>query len=104
MSDVSLNTIVLYEHKNFSESGRKRIIAVTKYASQSKHSLHTQDFKDCLSSLKWNLEEGVVVEFYEHHDGGGRVYQCYGKNEDSDTHNNNFGDCASSWSWWRYSD
>ena len=44
----------LYEHKNFNpDGGRDRMISVNDYAPQSKHSLHTQDFKDCLSSLKW---------------------------------------------------
>ena len=101
-SSVPQNTLILYEHRDFDETGRVRIIAVTDYTPQHHHSLHTMDFKDCLSSLRWNLDDGIVVEFAEHHDGGGRKYQCWGKGEDGDTHNNNFKDCASSWAWWRF--
>lgn len=101
-SSVLQNTLILYEHRDFDERGRVRIIALTDYTPQHHHSLHTMDFKDCLSSLRWNLDDGIVVEFAEHHDGGGRKYQCWGKGEDGDTHNNNFKDCASSWAWWRF--
>ena len=94
------NSLVLYEHRDFG-GGRKRIINVTEYSPTSLYSLHTINFKDCLSSLEWNLDEGIVVTLYEDHDGGGRQYQVWGVGRDSSTHNNNFKDCASSWNWYR---
>jgi len=98
---IPLNHIVLYEHRDFEDRGRRRIIAVTEHQPQLTFSLHVMDFKDCLSSLRWNLEPGIIVQFSEHHQGGGRAYQIWGSGEDGDTHNDNFGDCASSWSWFR---
>lgn len=98
---LQLNTVLLYEHKEFEERGRRRILAVTEHQPQLIFSLHVMDFKDCLSSLRWNLEPGVVVQFHEHHEGGGRQYQIWDAGEDADTHNNGFGDRASSWSWYR---
>jgi len=95
------NSLVLYEDRNF-KGGRIRIINVTEYSPTSLYSLHTINFKDCLSSLQWNLDEGIVVTMYEDHDGGGRQYQVWGVGQDSSTHNNNFKDCASSWNWYRY--
>jgi hypothetical protein len=95
------NSISLFEHKEFEERGRRRVLHVTEHSPQNMNSLHTMDFKDCLSSLRWNLATGVVVTFYEHHEGGGRQYQIWGSGEDADVHNNGFGDKASSWSWHR---
>lgn len=95
------NTVVLYEHRDFKANGRIRRINVTESSPANIYSLHAMDFKDCLSSLRWNLESGIVVTFYEHHTGGGRQYQIWGEGEDGNTHNNNFKDCASAWSWHR---
>lgn len=97
------NSLILYEHQNFEERGRRRIISVTDHSATSIHSLHQIDFKDCLSSLRWNLDEGIVVTLYEDHDGGGRQYQVWGKGQDPTTHDNDFKDCASSWNWYRSS-
>jgi hypothetical protein len=97
------NSVKLYEHGNFKEEGRTRLLRVTEISPQLIHSLHTMDFKDCLSSLEWNLEPGIIVEFSEHHDGGGRKYQIWGSGRDGNTHNNNFKDCASAWAWYRTS-
>jgi hypothetical protein len=99
---VKRNTVVLYEHRKFDRKGRKRIISVSDYSPQLVHSLHTMDFKDCMSSLKWNLEDGVSIVFTEDHDGGGRKYQIWGQGQDPDTHDNNFKDCASAWLWYRF--
>jgi hypothetical protein len=95
------NTVVLHEQKYLAPHGRVRVLRVTEYQPQGIHSLHSIDFKDCLSSMAWNLESGLVVVFHEHHDGGGRQYQIWGTGSDGDVHDNNFGDCASSWTWYR---
>jgi hypothetical protein len=102
---VPKNSVILYEHKQYNKDkkGRKRIISVTEYSPTSLYSLHVIDFKDCLSSLRWNLDDGIVLTLYEGHDGGGRQYQIWGAGKDSDTHNNDFKDCASSWNWYRTS-
>lgn len=102
---VPKNSVILYEHKKYNKekAGRKRIITVTEYSPTSLYSLHVIDFKDCLSSLKWNLDTGIVLTLYENHGGGGRQYQIWGTGKDSDTHNNDFKDCASSWNWYRAS-
>ena len=100
-ANLQPNTVVLYEHRNFAENGRIRHLIITEFSPQDLYSLHVIDFKDCLSSLKWNLDPGIVVVFYEDHDGGGRRYEIIGTGEDKDTHNNNFKDCASSWRWYR---
>jgi hypothetical protein len=98
---VPRNSVILYEDRNFSSGGRIRRIDVTGTSPVLIHSLHSMDFKDCLSSLRWNLDPGIVVTFFEDHSGGGRQYQVWGQGQDSDTHNNNFKDCASSFSWHR---
>lgn len=101
---VAKNQVLLYEHRDFKEQGRRRILNITEHSPANIYSLHTMDFKDCLSSLRWDLEEGIVVTFYEDHQGGGRQYQIWGTGEDKDTHDNGFKDCASSWAWHRGSD
>jgi len=98
---VPQNYVIIYEHRDFEDRDRIRVLAVTEHQPQLTFSLHVMDFKDCLSSLRWNLDEGIVVQFSENHEGGGRIYQIWGSGEDADTHNNGFGDRASSWSWYR---
>ncbi len=99
---IPRNSIKLYEHRGFENKGRIRIITVTENSPQAFHSLHVLDFKDCLSSMKWNLDDGISVVFTEDHDGGGRRYQIWGQGQDSDTHDNGFKDCASAWLWYRF--
>jgi hypothetical protein len=97
---VPRNSVIMYEDLNF-RGGRIRRIDVTATSPVLIHSLHAMDFKDCLSSLKWNLASGIVVTFFEDHSGGGRQYQVWDQGQDGDTHNNNFKDCASSFAWHR---
>ncbi len=102
-ASLEANTVVLFEHRSFALNGRIRRINVTAFQPQQVFSLHVMDFKDCLSSLRWNLDPGVVVTLFEDHSGGGRQYPIWGAGEDKDTHDNNFKDCASSWTWHRSS-
>lgn len=100
--DPQQNEIILFEHQSFKEAGRIRRIIITDFAEGNLHSLHGPlDFKDCLSSLKWRLDSGITVTFHEDHDGNGRKFPVTGTGEDADTHNNNFKDCASAFSWSR---
>ena len=99
--DPQQNEIILFEHKDLKEEGRIKHIIITQFPEGNLHSLHSMDFKDCLSSLKWKLDPGITVTFHEDLDGTGREFAITGTGEDADTHNNNFGDCASSFDWKR---
>jgi hypothetical protein len=46
---LALNTLKLYEHKNFAEGGRIKTLQLSDYTKDTVHSLHAIDFKDsCL--------------------------------------------------------
>ena len=95
------NEVILFEHLNFEEKGRIRHLMIHAYAAGIYHSLHELDFKDCLSSLKWKLDPGIVVTFKEDEGGRSREYPISGENSDPNTHDNNFKDCASAFKWSR---
>ncbi len=88
---------IIYEHINF--EGINRRINLTEAQAGNLHSLASSGMHDKMSSIRWDLEPGYRVVFYEHGDGTGRTYTISksGFHEDSDTTNNNFQDCASAW-------
>jgi hypothetical protein len=97
---MTIGRITLYEGKYFSTGKRVRTLRLSQYSPNTPHSLHAIDFKDCLSSMKWNLPVGVRVTFWSDFSGKGEdQYIIEGSGSDDDTLNNDFGDKASSWEW-----
>jgi hypothetical protein len=55
--------------------------------------------KDGMSSLCWNLPEGVVLAFYDHSNARGRQYITWGSGAVDDLAPWQFGDKLSRWAW-----
>jgi hypothetical protein len=55
--------------------------------------------KDGMTSLCWNLPEGVVVVFYDHSNARGRQYVIWGSGEVDDLVPWQFSDTVSKWAW-----
>ena len=56
---------------------------------------------DQLTSLRWNVPEGVLVVFYDNIDGTGRQFTIWNKGEVPTVSPWNFNDRASSFAWYR---
>lgn len=89
------NYFTLYEHKNF--KGRSHRVELDSKVDDRLYSLKSTRLHDKMSSIRWRLERGRSVVFFEDSDGDGRTYRIRGSGSDGDTHNNNFKDCASAW-------
>lgn len=74
------------------------VIDTRNYSPGEIHTLTEWGFKDNISSVVWNLPKGYYFNLHDHGDGTGRRYSMRGKGHDSDTHNNNFKDCATTFS------
>ena len=77
----------------------KAISPVTGQSQLEYHSVLT--INDQMTSLRWNLPEGVLVVFYDNIDGTGRQLAIWNKGEHPTVSPWNFNDRASSWAWYR---
>lgn len=87
------NCVWIYVDSGFRKS--KLEICLDDYSAGEVHSIHHTHLNDKTSSMAWNLEERCILTLSDHTDGTGRTYSMRGKGSDADTHNENFGDCAS---------
>ena len=85
----------IYEDKSF--KGKQFTASLGGTPSELIQSLKSTQVHDNMSSVKWSLSGSRKVVFYEDTDGNGRQYVISGVGSDSDTHDNNFKDCASAW-------
>lgn len=85
----------IYEDKDF--RGKSYEVNFLNKRNGRLYSLKNTRVHDKMSSIEWRLSEGRKVIFYEDTSGKGRTYTIQGNGKDSNTHNNNFKDCASSW-------
>lgn len=97
------NHVYVYEHKNFGGK-RYEILEVTRKSRGMLFSLGGTGVHDKMSSVRYHLEPGVKVIFYEHNDGTGRSYRLPpsssgGVGWNHDLHARGFADCASTWKW-----
>ncbi len=101
-SELKQNEVVLYDQEEFKENGsRVKHIIVTETEAGTLSNLRDLDMNDCISSLRWNLEPGIELTFYEHGDGRGREYKINGTGEDGKLKDKNFSNVASSFRWTR---
>jgi len=89
-------TVIVYENKNL--RGKSLTIRLSGKEVGRLYSIRRTTLNDKMSSVKWSLPDNVNIRFYEHPDGTGRTYtRGGGTGQDSDTHNNDFKDCASAY-------
>lgn len=92
------NGCVVFKDANFA-SDSNTIPNVTEKTKAAAHVIPGEN--DTMTSLKWNLPEGVIVVFYKDGDAKSRQYMVFGKGQDPDLSDNDFQDMASSWVWYR---
>ena len=92
-------SIRVYEHTSF--TGRRKLIELEGFQEGEVYSLKAMDMQDNISSVVWNLPSGWVVMLHDHENGTGKTYQMKGNGSDPSTHNKDFRDCATSFSYRR---
>jgi hypothetical protein len=96
---LEANTVQLFEANNY--EGSTATLNASDAAPQSgglrelPHGL-----ADSLTSLRWNVEPGVVVVFYEDSGGKGEQLIIWGKGQSPDISRWDFNDKASRWTWY----
>jgi hypothetical protein len=93
-------SFTLFEHRDF--EGRRLRFELDDYVEGGLHSLQDTELLRRVSSVRWELPEAAVVVLYERADGTGRAYTVgSGTGGDRSTHDDDFGDCATTWRWRR---
>ena len=98
MTNVPLDTIEMYSDRDL-KGTLTSIHPVTKEPQTDYHSAGAAN--DKMTSVRWNLPEGVTVVFYDNIDGTGRQLSIWGKGEFETVSPWNFNDRVSSWAWYR---
>jgi len=96
-SSIPRDTIELYTDRDLKGS-LKGISPVT---SQSQLAYHPITPSDQVTSMRWNLPEGVLVVFYDNVDGTGRQMAIWNKGEFETVSPMNMNDKISSFAWYR---
>jgi hypothetical protein len=94
---VSDNAMQFYVDRNFRDD-MKQVSSVTGTAAGELQELPSP-MRDSLTSMRWNLPEGVIVMLYQDADAGKQQMAIWGQGEMKDLDILDFNDKASRWSW-----
>ena len=97
-TNIPADTMELYTDRDL-KGTLKTFSPVTGESQLEYHGLLS--INDQMTSLRWNLPEGVLVVFYDNIDGTGRQLAIWNKGEHPTVSPWNFNDRASSWAWYR---
>ena len=96
-TSIPRDTIELYTDREL-KGNLKSISPVT---GQSQLEYHAVSPSDQVTSMRWNLPEGVLVVFYDNVDGTGRQLAIWNKGEFETVSPMNMNDKISSFAWYR---
>jgi hypothetical protein len=91
------NTLQLFVDKKF-ENDMKQVSPVTGQAAGQLHTVPAAE-ADSLTSLRWNLPDGVIVLLHQDADGRKQQAAIWGEGQIEDLDVWDFNDKASRWSW-----
>lgn len=95
---VPMDTIEMYSDRDL----KGMLTTIHPVSAQSQTEYHNAGTaNDKMTSLRWNLPEGVVVVLYDNIDGTGRQFSIWGKGEYETVSPWNFNDRVSSWASYR---
>lgn len=97
------NTLWIYTDKNF--SGREAWLAInaTSHPAATPHELD-RGIKGKVSSIKWNLNDGIVVVFYSSSKGTGRQLPVWGSGTFGSLRPYDIDGKIDAWAWFRVGD
>ncbi|MHC4099809.1 MAG: zinc ribbon domain-containing protein [Planctomycetota bacterium] len=103
-ADVPENTMYVYWDANFGGGDPHQVHRVTSHSHGVPLNFEDQKFlrniRDDMSSLKWNLPEGVIVIFYEDAAARGERIVVWGQGQIRSLRSWGFNDKVSRWAWY----
>src|SRR3954471_1896671 len=96
-TSIPRDTIELYTDRDLKGS----LKSISPLTAQSQLSYHAITPSDQVTSMRWNLPEGVLVVFYDNADGTGRQLAIWNKGEFETVSPLNMNDKISSFAWYR---
>lgn len=96
-TSVPRDTIELYTDRDLKGS----LKSISPVSAQSQLEYHAVNPSDQVTSMRWNLPEGVLVVFYDNVDGTGRQLAIWNKGEFETVSPMNMNDKISSFAWYR---
>jgi len=97
-TSIPTDTIELFSDRDL-KGELTTIHPVSGQAQTDYHSAGTAN--DKMTSMRWNLPEGIIVVLYDNIGGTGRQFTIWGKGEVETVTPWNFNDRVSSWAWYR---
>jgi hypothetical protein len=98
ITNIPKDTMELYTDRDL-KGTLKTFSPITGQSQLEYHSVGL--INDQITSLRWNVPEGVLVVFYDNVDGTGRQFTIWNKGEVPTVSPWNFNDRASSFAWYR---
>ena len=95
------NLVSLFKNSGFGKP--IGYVDIAQFAPSTFHKM-PQGASDALSSLRWNLPDGVVIVFYENGvttTNKGKQYVVFGSGQDDKLSDDNFQNCVSAWAWYK---
>jgi hypothetical protein len=96
-TNLPADTIELYADRDL----KGTLTSISPVTRQPQDYEDVKGANDRMTSLRWNLPEGVVVVLYDNIDGTGRQFSIWGKGEVDTVTPWNFNDRVSSYAWYR---
>jgi hypothetical protein len=97
-TNIPRDTMELYTDREL-KGTLKTMSPVTGESQLDYHSVGSVN--DQITSMRWNIPEGVLVVFYDNIDGTGRQFAIWNKGEVETVTPWNMNDKISSWAWYR---